>query len=151
MVSSLTRLRPGIRGQLLIAPAVLFVLMAILGFASYSQLSNAAKVAAESKQETNTVEVLRDSNSRMFEGERFQFAALRASSAKDFADQRGEATDVNKEAVDGFTELAREARTAKLRAAAGTHAALLAKIGRERAQLFAIAKDSVGQPLPASG
>src|SRR6266513_352521 len=101
MVSSLTRLRPGIRGQLLIAPAVLLVLMAILGFASYRALAGAAHLAAQSKQELTTVEVMRDSNSRMFEGERFQYLALRATSAKDFADQRGEAVHVNKESVDG--------------------------------------------------
>src|SRR5919205_148309 len=94
MVSSLTRLRPGIRGQLLIAPAVLLVLMAVLGFASHRELSKAADLAAQSKQETETVEVLRDSNSRMFEGERFQYLALRALSAKDFKDQLAEATDV---------------------------------------------------------
>jgi methyl-accepting chemotaxis protein len=150
MVSSLSRLRPGIRGQLLIAPVVLLVLMAVQGFASYAQLSDAAKVAAQSKQETDTVEVMRDSNSRMFEAERFQFLALRADSAKDFADQRGEATDVMKEAVDGFNQLARQARTPKLRAEARAHAALLAKMARRRARLFAIAAPAVGQPLPAA-
>jgi methyl-accepting chemotaxis protein len=151
MVSFLARLRPGIRGQLLIAPAVLLVLMGVLGFASYSQLSRAAKIAGQSEQETNTVEVLRDSNSRMFEGERFQYLALRADSAKDFADQRGEATDVDKETVDGFEQLARVVRTPKLRAEARAHAALLAKVGRQRAQLLAIAAHAVGQPLPAAG
>jgi methyl-accepting chemotaxis protein len=151
MVSSLTRLRPGIRGQLLIAPVVLLVLMAILGFASYSALAGAAHLAAVSKHELNTVEVMRDSNSRMFEGERFQYLALRATSAKDFDDQRGEATDVNKEAIDGFEQLAREARTPELRAEARSHSALLGKIGRQRAQLFAIAAQAVGQPLSPGG
>jgi methyl-accepting chemotaxis protein len=151
MVSSLTRLRPGIRGQLLIAPVVLLVLMAILGFASYNALAGAAHLAAVSKHELNTVEVMRDSNSRMFEGERFQYLALRATSAKDFDDQRGEATDVNKEAIDGFDQLARAARTAELRAEARSHSALLAKIGRQRAQLLAIAAQAVGRPLSPGG
>src|SRR3954453_17549995 len=151
MVSFLTRLRPGIRGQLLIAPAILLVLMAVLGFTSYSQLSHAAKVTKDAKKETDIVEVLRGSNSRMFEGERFEFLALRATDAKDVADQRDEAIRVNKEAVDGFSQLAHEAHTAKLRAEALDHSALLAKIGRQRAQLFAIAAHTVGQPLPAAG
>jgi hypothetical protein len=151
MVSSLARLRPGIRGQLLVAPGVLLVLMGVLGFTSYHQLSNAAKLAAQSKQETEIVEVLRDSNSRMFEGERFQFLALRATSAKDFADQRGEATDVSKESIDGFNQLARTARTPQLRAAAREHAALLTAVAQQRAQLLEIAAGAIGQPLPAAG
>jgi methyl-accepting chemotaxis protein len=150
MVFSSTRLRPGIRGQLLIAPAVLLVLMAVLGFTSYHQLANAAKLAATSKHETGTVENLRDSNSRMFEGERFQYLALRATDAKEFADQRGEATDVGQEAIDGFRQLAREARTPALRAEAAKHAALVEKIATQRAELLKLAAPAVGHPLPAA-
>jgi methyl-accepting chemotaxis protein len=151
MVFSSSRLRPGIRGQLLVAPAVLLVLMGILGFAGYRQLSRAAGLAEQSKQETVTVENLRDSNSRMFEGERFQYLALRATSAEDFADQRGEATDVAKEAIDGFAQLAKVARTPKLRAAARPHTALMTEVANERARLFGVAAQNVGRPLPAAG
>ena len=75
MSSLISRL--GIRGQLLIAPAVVLILTTILGVTSFRQLGAAAEMAKLRRPRRPTaVEVLRDSNSRQFEGDRFQHLAL---------------------------------------------------------------------------
>ena len=52
--------------------------MAILGLAGYRGQASHAAHAQHSAAETTAVEILRDSNSRMFEGDRFLSLALRA-------------------------------------------------------------------------
>ncbi len=142
--------RLGIRGQLLIAPVVVLVLMGVLGFAGYRGQSNLAGHAKTSADETTAVEMLRDSNSRMFEGDRFLSLALRATTPKDFKEMQGEEADVTNESVTGFRQFASRARTPALRRAALAQAALVAKIGQERRQVFAQAATSAGKPLPAA-
>ena len=142
--------RLGIRGQLLIAPAVVLVLMAVLGLAGIRGQSNLADHAKLSAKETAAVEILRDSNSRMFEGDRFLSLALRATTPKDFKDMVAEQADVSEESVTGFRQFAKVARTPALRRAALAQAALVAKIGQEREQVFALAAKAVGKPLPAA-
>jgi len=149
MPSLLSRL--GIRGQLLIAPAVVLVLMGVLGFAGYRGQSNLADHAQLSANETTAVEILRDSNSRMFEGDRFVGLALRAATPKDFKEMQGEEAGVTDESVTGFRQFASRARTPALRRAALAQAALVAKIGQERKQVLARAAKAVGKPLPAAG
>jgi hypothetical protein len=131
--------RLGIRGQLLIAPAVVLVLMAVNGVFSYRGQANLADHAKLSANETTAVEMLRDSNSRMFEGDRFLSLALRATTPKDFKDQVAEQADVTDESVTGFRQFAGRARTPALRRAALAQAALVAKIGQEREQVFKLA------------
>src|ERR1700754_69611 len=114
-MSALTS-RLGIRAQLLVAPAVVLVLTAILGVTSFRQLRASAEMAKQSAAETTAVEILRDSNSRQFEGDRFQNLALQSPTQKEFDDNRAEAADVMKESADGFGEFARDARTPALRA-----------------------------------
>ena len=108
MSSPLSRL--GIRGQLLIAPAVVLILTAILGVISYRQLDTAAGMAKVAAAETTAVEILRDSNSRQFEGDRFQHLALASDTQKEFDDNRAEAADVMKESADGFDGVRQDAR-----------------------------------------
>src|SRR3954452_2572703 len=100
MPALLTRL--GIRGQLLIAPAAVLILTAILGVISVHQLGASAEMAKRQAAETAAVEVLRDSNSRQFEGDRFQHLALGSADQKEFDANRAEAADVMKESADGF-------------------------------------------------
>jgi methyl-accepting chemotaxis protein len=148
MPSFISRL--GIRGQLLVAPAVVLVLMGVLGLAGIRGLKDEAAATQSSAAETTAVEILRDSNSRMFEGHRFQSLALAADNAKDFKDMVAEDTDVMKESSDGFREFAKVARTPALRREALAQAALVEKIERERQRVFAVAKTAIGQPLPAA-
>jgi methyl-accepting chemotaxis protein len=140
--------RLGIRGQLLIAPAVVLLLTAILGITSYRQLGDAAKMARVSAKETTAVETLRDSNSRMFEADRAQNLALAATSRKDFADSRHKAGFVAKESADGFKQFAAGARTPALRREALAQAALVNKIQASREQALALAAGSVGGQRP---
>ncbi len=142
--------RLGIRGQLLIAPAAVLILTAILGIASYRQLDDAAGVAKLGAAETTAVEILRDSNSRQFEGDRFQHLALASDDKKDFDANRAEAADVMKESSDGFEQFARTARTPELRQEALAQAALMNKIQAEREQALEIASTRIGKPLPAA-
>src|SRR3954471_12041204 len=142
--------RLGIRGQLLVAPAVVLVLMAVLGLAGIRGLRDAAQTARTSAAETTAVEILRDSNSRMFEGHRFQSLALAADNRKDFDDMLAENADVMKESADGFRQFAKVARTPALRQEALAQAALIDKIQHERLQSFALAKPAIGAPLPAA-
>ncbi len=146
MTSPLSRL--GIRGQLLVAPAVVLILMTVLGIAGYRGLSAAADTAKASAAETTAVEILRDSNSRQFEGHRFQALALQADNAKDFSEMRDEDAGVMKESIDGFRKFAQVARTAELRREALAQAALIATIEDKRAKLFALV--TPGSPLPAA-
>src|SRR4051794_16852198 len=101
--------RLGIRGQLLVAPAVVLVLTAVLGLTSIRQLAASADMAKRQAAETAAVQILRDSNSRQFEGDRFQHLALAAADQKEFDANRGEAADVMKESVDGFKAFAADA------------------------------------------
>ncbi len=140
--------RLGIRGQLLIAPAAVLILTAILGITSYRQLDNAAGTAKLGSAETTAVEILRDSNSRQFEGDRFQNLALASDNKKDFEDNRAEAADVMKESADGFDEFAKTARTPELRTEAIAQAELMRKIQDEREQALEIASKNLGKPLP---
>jgi methyl-accepting chemotaxis protein len=142
--------RLGIRGQLLVAPAAVLILTAILGITSYRQLDDAAGVAKLGAAETNAVEILRDSNSRQFEGDRFQHLALASDNKKDFDANRAEAVDVMTESADGFDNFAKTARTSKLREEATAQAALMRKIQAEREQALEIASTSIGKPLPAA-
>src|SRR5437764_15038078 len=98
--------RLGIRGQLLIAPAVVLLLMSVTGVAGYRAQSNLAAHARDSAAETTAVEILRDSNSRMFEGDRFMGLALRTTARKDFKDMVSEDADVMDESVTGFRQFA---------------------------------------------
>jgi len=142
--------RLGIRGQLLVAPAAVLILTAILGFASYRQLDDTAATAKLGAAETTAVEILRDSNSRQFEGDRFQHLALASDNKKDFGDNRAEAADVMKESWEGFEQFAKTARTPELREEALAQAALMKKIQAEREQALEIAAAHVGKPLPAA-
>src|SRR3954451_2289771 len=142
--------RLGIRGQLLVAPAVVLILMAVLGLAGVRGLRAAAQTARTSAAEITAVEILRDSNSRMFEGHRFQSLALAADNRKDFDDMLAENADVMKESADGFRQFAKVARTPALRQEALAQAALIDKIQHERLQAFALAKPAIGAPLPAA-
>ena len=123
MPSFISRL--GIRGQLLVAPAVVLILTAVLGVTSFRQLSAAADMA---KQSAAAVEILRDSNSRQFEGDRFQHLALRSGDKQEFEDNVAEAADVMKEAADGFDAFAAHARTPALRKKAADQATLTRRI-----------------------
>ena len=143
MSSFISRL--GIRGQLLVAPAVVLILTAVLGVTSFRQLSAAADMAKQSAAETIAVEVLRDSNSRQFEGDRFQHLALRSSDKQEFDENVAEATDVMKEAADGFDQFAAQARTPALHKKAADQAALTRRIQSERERALKLVK--VGQPL----
>ena len=98
--------RLGIRGQLLIAPAVVLLLMAVNGLAGYRGEASLAVHARSSAAETTAVEILRDSNSRMFEGDRFMGLALRATTPKDFKDMVAEDARVMDESVAGFRQFA---------------------------------------------
>ncbi|MDA0163667.1 methyl-accepting chemotaxis protein [Solirubrobacter ginsenosidimutans] len=147
-MSALTS-RLGIRAQLLVAPAVVLILTAILGVTSIRQLSASAEMATQSAAETTAVEILRDSNSRQFEGDRFQNLALQSPTQKEFDDNRAEAADVMKESADGFDAFARGARTPALRADAEKQAALMRRIQSERERAFALVH--VGTPLSAEG
>ncbi|WP_028065190.1 methyl-accepting chemotaxis protein [Solirubrobacter soli] len=144
MPSLVTRL--GIRGQLLIAPAAVLILTAILGVISIRQLGASADMAKTQASETAAVEVLRDSNSRQFEGDRFQHLALASADQKEFDANRAEAADVMKESADGFTAFAADARTPKLRDEARKQAELMTRIQSERERALALVKP--GQPLP---
>src|SRR3954451_8466511 len=146
MTSPFSRL--GIRGQLLVAPAVVLILMAALGLEGYRGLRAAADTAKASAAETTAVEVLRDSNSRQFEGHRFQALALQAENAEDFGEMRDEDADVMKESIDGFREFATVARTPQLRSEALAQAELVTKIKAERTKLFALV--TPGRELPAA-
>src|SRR3954468_20029290 len=128
--------RLGIRGQLLVAPAVILILMTALGLTAREGFSNAAATARDSAGETKAVEVLRDSNTEMFEGHRFQALALTASERKEFEELVDEDADVMQESVDGFKEFAKVARTPELRREALAQAALVADIEAKRKQLF---------------
>jgi methyl-accepting chemotaxis protein len=141
--------RLGIRGQLLIAPAVVLLLMTVTGVAGYRAQSSLAGHARDSAAETTAVEILRDSNSRMFEGDRFMSLALRATARKDFKDMASEDADVMDESVTGFRQFATRARTPQLRRAALAQAALVDRIERGRRHVFALAAKAVGRPLPA--
>src|SRR5215510_10139949 len=141
--------RLGIRGQLLIAPAAVLILTAILGFASYRQLDDAAATAKLGAAETTAVEILRDSNSRQFEGDRFQHLALASHTMKEFDDNRAEGADVMQESWEGFEQFAKTARTPELRREALDQAALMKKIQAEREQALDIAAANIGKPLPA--
>jgi methyl-accepting chemotaxis protein len=143
--------RLNLRGQLLIAPAVVLVLMTVLGVASYRALAGAARKARAAQAEVTAVEILRDSNSGQFEGDRFQYLAVRATTAKEFTAMRGEAADVMNESIDGFHDFAGRARTPALKRAALAQAALLTTIQRDRERLFDVAATAVGKPLPAQG
>src|SRR4051794_22980517 len=143
MSSLISRL--GIRGQLLVAPAVVLILTAVLGVTSYRQLGAAADMAKQSAAETTAVEILRDSNSRQFEGDRFQNLALRSGEQKEFDDNLAEAADVMKESADGFDEFAKSARTPALRQKATAQAALMRRIQSERERALKLVH--VGQPL----
>ena len=140
--------RLGIRAQLLVAPALVLVLMAVLALTGYRGLRQDAATARASAAETNAVEILRDSNSRQFEGHRFQALALQAETAKEFGEMRDEDADVMKESIDGFRAFAKVARTDELRQEALAQAGLIAKIEKERSQLFELY--TPGQPLPAA-
>src|SRR4051812_45198139 len=142
----LTRL--GIRGQLLVAPAVILILMTVLGLAGRHGLQQAARTARISAAETTAVEILRDSNSRQFEGHRFQELALRAGTRKDFAEMVDENNEVMGESADGFREFARTARTADLHRQALGMATIVERIQAQREKLFGLA--TPGQPLPAA-
>ncbi len=141
--------RLGIRGQFLVAPAIVLILTAVLGITSYRQLDDAAGVAEQGAAETTAVEILRDSNSRQFEGDRFQHLALASHTQKEFDDNRAEAADVMKESADGFDAFARTARTPALREQAAAQAALIRRIQSERERALEIAAAHVGKPLPA--
>jgi methyl-accepting chemotaxis protein len=140
--------RLGIRGQLLIAPAAVLILTAILGIASYRQLDTTAGAAKLGAAETSAVEILRDSNSRQFEGDRFQHLALASDTKKEFDDNRAEAADVMKESWEGFEAFATTARTPQLREEALAQAALMKQIQAEREQALEIASEHIGKPLP---
>jgi methyl-accepting chemotaxis protein len=151
MSSSTTSRRSlGIRGQVLLAPAVLLVLMLILGVTGYRQLSDAADLARQSQSEVSAVETMRDSNSRQFESDRQQFLALRATNRKDFEAAQGEALDVMDEAIAGFVAFAKQARTPELRAESQAQADLLTSIRADRAAALKIASGAIGKPLPAA-
>src|SRR5262245_3636282 len=141
--------RLAIRGQLLIAPAAVLILTAILGIASYRQLDDTAATAKLGAAETTAVEILRDSNSRQFEGDRFQHLALASDSKKDFDDNRAEAADVMKESADGFDAFAKTARTPEPRKEGTGQAALMRKIQADRDKALEIAASNFGKPLPA--
>src|SRR6186997_2859224 len=136
MPALLTRL--GIRGQLLIAPAAVLVLTAILGVISIRQLGGSADMASRQAAETAAVEVLRDSNSRQFEGDRFQHLALGATSQKEFDANREEAANVMKESADGFAHFATEARTPALRKQSLAQAKLMERVQAERERALAL-------------
>ena len=140
--------RLGIRGQLLVAPAIILILMTVLGLAGRRALQDAADTARDSAAETKAVEVLRDSNTEMFEGHRFQALALAAAERKEFDEMVDEDADVMQESIDGFKAFARVARTPDLRRQALAQAALVGKIEADRAQLFALA--TPGRSLPAA-
>src|SRR4051794_39727840 len=144
MTSSISRL--GIRSQLLIAPAVVLLLAAVLGALSYRQLDAAAGMAKVAAEETGAVETLRDSNTLQFEADRFQTLALAAEDQKEFDANHEEATDAAKEVIAGLDEFAAEARTPALRRDALAQAALTKQIAAERERALSLAK--VGQPLP---
>ncbi len=128
------------------APAIVLVLTAIIGITSYRQLDKTADNAKGAAAETTAVEILRDSNSRQFEGDRFQNLALTATSAKEFDANRAEAADVMKESADGFNQFAKNARTPELRREAAAQATLIRRIQSERERALALVK--VGKPLP---
>src|SRR3954452_3333256 len=107
--------RLGLRAQLLVAPAAVLILTAVIGLTSYRQLDGAATNADHAAANTTAVEILRDSNSRQFEGDRFQNLALSSDNKKDFEDNRAEAARVMKESADGFDGFAKTARTPQLR------------------------------------
>src|SRR4051812_11444138 len=146
MLAPISRL--GLRAQLLIAPALILVLMTILGLAARQGLRDAATAAADASAETKAVEVLRDSNTEMFEGHRFQALALTASERKEFEEMVDEDAAVMQESIDGFKAFAKVARTPELRREALVQADLVADIEVKRKQLFALA--TPGKPLPAA-
>ena len=139
--------RLGIRGQLLIAPAVVLIFTAVLGAISYGQLNTAAQMAKVAAAETVAVETLRDSNTLQFEADRFQHLAIQAASQEELDGNRDEAADAIKESVDGFEAFARGARTPALRRQATAQAALTRKIQATRE--LALATKRVGEPLSA--
>src|SRR5690349_10900546 len=130
--------RLGIRGQLLVAPAAVLILTAILGVISIRQLGASAEMAKRQAAETAAVQILRDSNSRQFEGDRFQHLALASPDQKEFDANRGEAADVMKESADGFKAFAADARTPKLRDEANKQAELVTRIQSQREQALAL-------------
>jgi methyl-accepting chemotaxis protein len=138
--------RLGIRGQLLVAPAAVLVLTAILGVISIRQLGASADMAKRQAAETAAVQILRDSNSRQFEGDRFQHLALASTDQKEFDANRGEAADVMKESADGFKSFADDARTPKLRNEANKQAELVTRIQSQRERALALVKP--GQTVP---
>ena len=138
--------RLGIRGQLLIAPAAVLILTTILGVISVRQLGASAEMAKQQAAETAAVEVLRDSNSRQFEGDRFQHLALGSTTRRSSTTTAAEAADVMKESADGFTEFAATARTPSLREEATKQAELVSAIQSERERALALVH--VGAPVP---
>ena len=79
----------GIRAKVLVAPALILALTAVLGVASLNALGGAADRSAASERAAAAIETLRDSNSRQFESDRLQYLALRATTPKDGARRRG--------------------------------------------------------------
>ena len=146
-MSTIARLRPGLRVKLLAAPALLFVLIGVLGLAARSQLHHTAALTERAQQATEEVEILRDSNSRQFEGDRFQWLAIHAESADEAKDARAEALDVLQESVDGYANFLKETQDPRLRTAALAQLKRMREVRAQRKSLLeAIA---AGQPVTA--
>jgi methyl-accepting chemotaxis protein len=145
-MSTIARLRPGLRVKLLAAPALLFVLIVVLGLAARAQLHHTAALTERAERATAEVDLLRDSNSAQFEGDRFQWLTIHAEDPKEAEDARGEASDVVGEAIDGYTEFARTADT-KLRDAAHEQVQRLRSVRAKRTAL--LAGVTAGRPVTA--
>ena len=142
--------RLGIRGQLLVAPAVVLILMAVLGLAGCRGLQAAADTAKASAAETKAVEVLRDSNSAPVR--RSPLPGARAqppTNARNSTRWRDEDADVMKESIDGFKEFASSPARPTLRREALAQAALVDE-DRGRARASCSRWSTPGRPLPAA-
>jgi methyl-accepting chemotaxis protein len=147
-MSIFSRVRVGLRVKLLAAPAILFALMLVLGLAARAQLHHTAALTDRAQQATQEVEILRDSNSRQFEGDRFQWLAIHANDAKEAKDARGEALDVLQESIDGYEQFVRVTPDPKLRTAALAQLKRMRDVRAQRKALLAAI--AAGTPFAAA-
>jgi methyl-accepting chemotaxis protein len=137
--------RGGLRVKLLAAPVVAIVLMAAMGAVSAAKLSSAATQARSMATRTTEVEVLRDSNSRQFESDRFMYLALHATDRKEVDGLIEESLVVLQEATDGYRQFSRSALTPRLRAMGIAQADIMVRIKAARVPILDAIK--AGRPV----
>src|SRR5262245_17078525 len=132
--------RVGIRAKILIAPAVVLLLTAIIGLFATMKLQRAADLAHAQSDRTSEVELVRDANSEQFESDRFQWLALSEDAnnePKAAAEARDEAMETLQESIGHVHDVARTTPSDVVRREALGQARLVQEIGVVRKDLLA--------------